>query len=484
MTALYSLDGLQSLRESDVLRALSDQDPKVRIQACKLAEKTAARSIPIRERLLEMASTEELAVLYQVAFSLGEFAHPKRNQVIADLIIKQSTDQWIRLAAQSSLEQGADEVFERLISSESFRKTLHGRIFLRSLAAQIGLAKSVAQQTRAMKALLAAKLDQNDASGYFRDLFTSNSTKMQNIDKTGKAQEFMQGVIATARKSAMNSKATVKQRVESIRTLALAEFAENKSLVTELLEPQQPIQIQVAAINLLGGYTSSEVAVILIDCWPRMTPAQRAQTAEVLFSRPKWTTAFLEAVSRKQIGAKDIDSSRVTILKRHPDKAIRDRVAKLFAASDTKRAEVVNKYAGALKLDGDLDRGRLLFRKVCAACHRLEDHGKSVGADLKGIATRGAQSVMLNILDPNREVKPKFLVYNLVTEKGRIINGMITTENANSVTIQRPDGTSVTTLRMSIGTLVSTGLSFMPDGLEKQVDQQGMADLIKYLSAN
>jgi putative membrane-bound dehydrogenase-like protein len=484
MTALHSLAGLSSLREADVVTALADADPRVRIQACKLAEKIAAESIPVREQLLKMAATEKQDVLYQVLFSLGEFAHPKRNQAITNVVIKHGTDSWIRLAAQSSLEQGAEEVFERLISNSTYRATAAGKTFLAALAAQMGSANRVAQKTRAMKSLLAAKLDQSEAGGYFRAIFKSNSAEMQNIDKTGQAQAFMQRVIKTARKSASDPEASVENRTESIRTLALAPFMDVKSMANELLGPKQPIEVQVATINLLAGYTSDGVSELLLDRWPTMTPAQRAQTAEVLFSRPTWTSAFLDAITKKEIGARDIDSSRVTILLRHPDKLIRDRVAKLFAVSDEKRAEVVKKYEGALKLDGDLDRGRLLFRKVCSACHRLEGHGKSVGADLKGVATRGAQSVLLNILDPNREVKPKYLVYNLVTEKGRIINGMITTENANSVTIQRPDGTSVTTLRKSIDTLSSTGLSFMPEGLEKEINPQGMADLLKYLQAN
>jgi putative heme-binding domain-containing protein len=90
---------------------------------------------------------------------------------------------------------------------------------------------------------------------------------------------------------------------------------------------------------------------------------------------------------------------------------------------------------------------------------------------------------MLNILDPNREVKPKYLTYVLVDVKGRSTTGMITAENANSITLQKPDGTSTTILRTEMEVLQSTGLSFMPEGLEKQVNKQQMADLLSYLNA-
>ena len=60
---------------------------------------------------------------------------------------------------------------------------------------------------------------------------------------------------------------------------------------------------------------------------------------------------------------------------------------------------------------------------------------------------------------------------------------MILSENANSVTIQQPDGKQVTVQRSEIETLRSTALSFMPEGLEKQINQQDMAHLLEYLNS-
>jgi putative heme-binding domain-containing protein len=60
---------------------------------------------------------------------------------------------------------------------------------------------------------------------------------------------------------------------------------------------------------------------------------------------------------------------------------------------------------------------------------------------------------------------------------------MIEEESANSLTIRRPDGTKTTISRGQIEELQSTGISFMPEGLEKEVNPQAMADLLKYLDA-
>ena len=92
-----------------------------------------------------------------------------------------------------------------------------------------------------------------------------------------------------------------------------------------------------------------------------------------------------------------------------------------------------------------------------------------------------SHSMLLNVLDPNREVKPQFVSYVLATTAGRIVTGMIKEETANSLTIRKADGGEETVLRKDIEELRGTGLSFMPEGLEKQIDVPAMADLLAYL---
>ena len=60
------------------------------------------------------------------------------------------------------------------------------------------------------------------------------------------------------------------------------------------------------------------------------------------------------------------------------------------------------------------------LQKNCSSCHRLENVGQQVGADLSAVRDRGLDAVLLNILDPNREVMPQYLSYVLVTTSGRV----------------------------------------------------------------
>ena len=61
------------------------------------------------------------------------------------------------------------------------------------------------------------------------------------------------------------------------------------------------------------------------------------------------------------------------------------------------------------------------------------------------------------------------------------MTGMIASETANSVTLKRAEDATDTVERSEIEQLRSSGLSIMPEGLEKQIDPAAMADLLAYL---
>jgi putative heme-binding domain-containing protein len=78
-------------------------------------------------------------------------------------------------------------------------------------------------------------------------------------------------------------------------------------------------------------------------------------------------------------------------------------------------------------------------------------------------------------------VNPQFVNYLVLTADGRSVSGMIAAETANSVTLRRAENATDTIERADIEEMRSTGLSIMPEGLEKQIDVQSMADLLTYL---
>jgi putative heme-binding domain-containing protein len=132
-------------------------------------------------------------------------------------------------------------------------------------------------------------------------------------------------------------------------------------------------------------------------------------------------------------------------------------------------------------LTGDVDRGREVFKQNCSACHKLEGIGHEVGPPLAAFKNRGGEAIVLNVLDPNREVLPQYQQWMFVDNSGKQHVGLIKAEGEGSITLQRGENETETILRADIDTQSNTNRSLMPEGLEKQVDPQKMADLVAYI---
>ena len=487
-TALYTLQGLGALDESSVLAALIDSDAIVRAHALRVAESLVAQSVAITNRFSNMTTDGDIQVRYQLAFSLGAAQGKTRYQALTRLALSDHQDKWMPVAISSSLFQGAGFVFRELTTHAAFLKTTTGQQFMLTLATQIGARQRADELAAVLQSLSSIKNHDATLAPKVMEALVKNIEGEQRtklLASTGEnAAMVLQQLIVESMDIAQSPQESTEKRAAAIRSLQLAKFADIKSIMVDLLDLTEPFGVRAAVIETLGSYTDDQAAEMLITNWRSLGPSLRSRAAETLLSRANWVTLLLNAVQTERIARGEIDPARIQLLKAHPDKNIAQRVADIFMSSPSgDRLAVIKEYQSALDTLGDAGKGKEVFKKVCSACHRLENIGTSVGADLNGIRNRGLPAVLLNILDPNREVKPKYLTYVLIDVKGRATTGMITSENANSITLQKPDGTNTTILRTEIEVLQSTGLSFMPEGLEKQVSKQQMADLLSYLNA-
>jgi putative heme-binding domain-containing protein len=208
------------------------------------------------------------------------------------------------------------------------------------------------------------------------------------------------------------------------------------------------------------------------------------QVLDALLVRDDRARAFLDALERKQALASELDAVRRQRLLNHKDAGIRRRAAAVLAdAVAPDRQKVVDAYQPALKLSGDRDRGGKVFARACATCHRLGDVGHVVGPDLASVGDKSPQGLLIAILDPNRVVEARYLNYVAVTRNGQTFVGVLAAETGNSVTLVEPDGKERVILRTALEELTSTGKSLMPDGLEKDLTPQDLADLIAFVRA-
>jgi putative heme-binding domain-containing protein len=194
-------------------------------------------------------------------------------------------------------------------------------------------------------------------------------------------------------------------------------------------------------------------------------------------------TALLDAVEKGQVKPSEVEPTRIAQLKAHANKVIKARAAKLFAGQGgADRAKLIDEYRAALELTGTADRGKAVFKQHCAACHKLAGEGHEVGPDLLAVVPgKSGEDLLIALLDPNREVDPRYLNYQADTLDGRSLTGVIVAETSAAITLRRGDGAEDSVRRADLDGLKSTALSLMPEGLEKNVTKQDVADLLAYL---
>jgi putative membrane-bound dehydrogenase-like protein len=155
--------------------------------------------------------------------------------------------------------------------------------------------------------------------------------------------------------------------------------------------------------------------------------------------------------------------------------------AEMIRNENPERQRVVEQYQVALTTAGDADRGREIYRRLCINCHQLEGEGTPLGPNLAAAANRGSDAVLLAILDPNREIDPRFTQHVVTTSAGKTYAGALTSETATSITLADGENSPRTILKIDIESLENTQKSIMPEGMEKEISVEQMADLLVFL---
>jgi len=254
--------------------------------------------------------------------------------------------------------------------------------------------------------------------------------------------------------------------------------AEELPGLAALLVPQTPGSVQAAAVARLAQVgDEKQIPGLLLSGWASHGPALRSQILSALLSRGPWTAALLDAVEQGAVLPGDLDAAT-----RHKDAALKARAEKLLAASGTAdRRQVLEAFAAALTLPGDAAAGAVVFKNKCANCHKQEGVGHEVGPNLASLTNKQAGPLLESILDPSRAVESKYMNYIATTDAGLALSGILFEESGSSLTLLAPEGKRQVILRKDLEELRSTGKSLMPDGLEKDLRPQDLANLLKYL---
>ncbi|HYE99228.1 MAG TPA: hypothetical protein VEJ18_09975, partial [Planctomycetota bacterium] len=91
------------------------------------------------------------------------------------------------------------------------------------------------------------------------------------------------------------------------------------------------------------------------------------------------------------------------------------------------------------------------------------------------------EQLLVDILDPSRVIDNNYVVYLVRTKGGSVLSGVVAEQTASSLTLRRGQDQQDVVLRQDIDEMRSSGVSLMPDGLEKGLSPQDLSDLMAFL---
>ncbi|WP_164101578.1 PVC-type heme-binding CxxCH protein [Candidatus Laterigemmans baculatus] len=294
------------------------------------------------------------------------------------------------------------------------------------------------------------------------------------------------GAIRSLRAVAIDRSAPPALRTATIDALVAGRIEGfGRALLTLLDDPS----VVRTVLRGLAAYDQEETAAAILDRYEKLSASERQVALATLVSREAWAEALLDAVQAKRIPPAELTAFTARQLRSLGSQRIDSRLEQLWgkvqetpedrrAQIDRLKAWLSSEAAG----EADLVRGKALFTQHCAGCHRFFGQGGNVGPDITGAQRTNLDYLLENIVDPSGSVSNDYRMHIVQTDDGRIITGLLASEDPHSLTILTVEDRIVVPVDEIVARKRSP-VSIMPVGLLEPLSDAEVRDLFGYLQS-
>lgn len=512
--AMWTLEGIGELPPLVIEHALKDRVAGVRENAVKLAELHFADAPALQNSISSLKADPDAKVRFQLLCSLGSVNTPQALQVRNDLLFRDLNDEWVQVAALSASSQTASllEVvlskyrqdvpayasltkrLSTMIAASGTAETVHQLIekAVSPVAKPAGwngpLLQGIAQGLRTQKRSQAFKGEQGVL---LKALFENASSEVRNaaLDMLKVIGLQNDGSVAKAKEKAVliagDKTQPQERRVEAINFIGLSDPTPFAALLQQLISPTESTSIQVAALKILSAIPGNIVSEFVLAKWTDLTSEIRNEAINTFLVDPSRITLLLDALESGKMQTAAIGWPRSVRLMAQSNLKLKARARQLLTKDEGEQQKVNKEYQKVLTLKGDTEKGKNIFLINCSSCHQVRGTlGVDFGPDLGTIHNWSPSAIMANILAPGLSISSGFDLWAVELKDGESFQGIISTETPTALTLKNAGREERTIRRADVQSLKALNMSSMPSGLEKQINQQQMADLLAYLKKN
>ncbi len=322
---------------------------------------------------------------------------------------------------------------------------------------------------------------QTAVEAYYRETGVSNLPLQIKLGDATAIQE--------AIKKLGNNQPSVSEKIELVEVLGRTKAKASLSAIQKMLNQSDSPALQRIALQALSQFEDEAIGDAICKLLhTTLAAGQDVQLTafQTLASRPAWASKLLNEITSSRINARIIPLDLVQQMRLHEDPQLQASMQKIWGNTRPTPKEQEEKIASVRNVlrdgAGDIKAGHQLFITKCGTCHTLFTEGGKTGPNLTGYERDNLGFMLPSIIDPSSAIREEFTQFQVLTEDGRVILGLVENQDTQSVTLRKADNQVERIDRQEIDVLKATSQSIMPEGLLNDLQPQQVRDFFAYLT--
>ncbi len=507
LEAFWALYRLGQWSDAAAEKALSHPHPQIRAWAVRLLGDERRVSAPISRRLTDLASTEpNIEVRSQLAASARRLPAREGLDLVRALLARDAdtgdarqplmlwwaieekcaTDREAVLALFSDRELWRAPMVQSHILSRLMRRfaATGRREDLLTCARLFALSPGPTETARLTQGFEEA-FKGRPLVGLPEELLTAMERAGGESVMIG-ARRGRPAAVEKALELVRSASTDMTQRLQLIQVFGETRQPSAVPVLLAVVRDAREVELRRAALGALQLYASPEIASEILTQFPTFPVPLQPAALGLLTSRPTLALDLLRAVDSGRLPKSLVPADSVRKIKSMPGDELAQLTAKLWPnirqATSAELEHEIGRLSEVISLTtGSPYTGKKLFMAQCGVCHKLFGKGAEIGPDLTTYQRSDLGSLLLNVINPNAEIREGYESFSVETRDGRNLTGFLADKDTQIIVLRTPDGQTVPLPRSEILKLEPAGSSLMPEGLLGGLKDQEVRDLFAYL---
>jgi putative heme-binding domain-containing protein len=277
------------------------------------------------------------------------------------------------------------------------------------------------------------------------------------------------------------------RQLTAFEVLAAAGDRQVIHAAAELFRQADDEELLAGVIAAVGQLRDLQAAALLVDHFDALPAPVQARAVEQLTRRSEWAHVLLAAIAAERVPREALHINQLRRLQRLDDPQLQAQILRIWGTIREGRNPQIEETIDwvrdlVLERPGNAMRGHEVFRKACGQCHQIYGEGEQVGPDITRNGRASFEQLLSNVFDPNLVIGSGYQAQLVITADGRSLSGLLVSESAERVVLKLQGGKEEAIARDQIEEMVTSPLSLMPEGWEKQLSEQEVVDLLHFLT--